>query len=443
MAPRQIAKAEPQGRNVLLTATAIVLLAVGYWFALTYMIREGDSADLRALWLAGTFFDQFDPTLIFAISDGVFTMEPPPAWVDLTVEEGRDIPVYPFLYPPLWAWVASLATQVMDYEGFVAAHTALNRCLVPLSFVLAWRILQPNMSLTRYLGVALLLASVTLSFTDALRNNQLQILVSFLILLAIERQRAGWPISAGAALALAASIKLYPVLFAVVFLMAGHRKAFVSFLVVGGALGLASLSVAPWALHAAMLHELSAISSSYQFTRGNFSLGPLLAALTTPQDQMLHVTTAMTGGTVEWYAGVKTSLVRNLELAAMVTTYAALLFAAHRTKMRDPLLWPAFAFAISWLSPLAWVYHYITMLVFAPVLIERLGRPLGWSVILLGVAAISVPARNLLPMQTEVSRLDWVVGSNAGLLLLAITFALLTISKHRRPVSEPTLVPGE
>ena len=33
------------------------------------------------------------------------------------------------------------------------------------------------------------------------------------------------------ALALAASIKLYPVLFAAVFLMAGYRKAFVSFLV--------------------------------------------------------------------------------------------------------------------------------------------------------------------------------------------------------------------
>ena len=192
-----------------------------------------------------------------------------------------------------------------------------------------------------------------------------------------------------------------------------------------------------------MLNELSAISSSYLYTRANFSFGPLLAALTIPQDQMLHVSTAVTGGTVEWYAGVKTSFIGNLEMAATVTTYAALLFVAHRTKMRDPLLWPAFAFAISWLSPLAWVYHYITMIVFAPVLIERLGRLRGWSIILTGTAAISLPVRNFLPMQDEASRVYWIIGSNAGLLLLALTFAFLAIAKQQQPFDEPALVPGE
>ncbi|MDX1739050.1 MAG: glycosyltransferase 87 family protein, partial [Alphaproteobacteria bacterium] len=70
------------------------------------------------------------------------------------------------------------------------------------------------MSLLTYLGISLGLVAFLVPFGLALRENQPQILVSFLILLAIERERAGWNIAGGAALALAASIKLYPALFA-------------------------------------------------------------------------------------------------------------------------------------------------------------------------------------------------------------------------------------
>ncbi len=443
MAPRQTTNKSAQAFSALRMVTALLALAVLYWFALTYLIRPGDSADLRALWLAGQFFDRMDPTLIFAGSTDVFTMEPPQAWIDQTLAEGQDIAVYPFIYPPLWAWMASLATEVMVYETFVAGATALNRCLVPLSFVLAWRILQPNMSLPRFLGIALVLTALTLVFTVALHNNQLQILVSFLILLAIERQRAGWPVLAGAALALAASIKLYPVVFALIFLAAGHRKAFVSFVMVGGSLGLASLAVAPWSMHAAMLSEMSAISSSYLFTRANFSFGPLFAALTTSQSEMVYISTTVTGGLTDWYAGAKTAFARTLELALTLVTYAALLIVAYRTKMRDPLLWPIFAFAVSWVSPLAWVYHYITMVVFAPILIERLGRAQGWAVLLVGTAAYIVPARNVLTSLYGENDLLWVLGSHAGLLVICLAFVLLVTTKRTHSASDPALVPGE
>jgi hypothetical protein len=443
MGSRQGHFESPQASNLLRTTASLFILAVLYWLALNFLIGNGNSADLRSLWLAGLFFDRMDPALIFRMSEGFFTMEPPQAWIEHTLAEGQDIPVYPFLYPPLWAWIASLATETMDYDSFVAAATWLNRCLVPLSFVLAWRILKPAMPLSSYLAIALLLIAQTLFFTDALRNNQLQILVSFLILLAIERQRAGWPILAGAALAVAASLKLYPALFAIIMLVAGERKVFASFVVIGGALGLSSLAVAPWSMHSAMLGELKAISAGYLFTKGNFSFGPLYAALTVPQDEMRHISTAITGGLTEWYAGAKSSLARNLELALTMAAFAALIISAHKTKMRDPLLWPACAFVVSWVSPLAWVYHYITMIVFAPVLIERLGRFYGWCIILLGTAAVAVPARNLLGSAEGDDRFYWVLGSNAGLLVLFLTFILTALGKQLRTGRSTALVPGE
>ena len=440
MEPRQNQSDAHGVSNLARTLSALFLLAVGYWFVLNTLIKTGDSADLRALWLAGQFFAEGVPELIYTMSDGLFTMEPPEAWITKTLEEGREMPVYPFIYPPLWAWVASHISSWVEYDTFIAVAAVMNRGLVPLSFLLAWKISKSGMSLPRYMAVALVMVTLLLAFTISLRNNQMQIPVTFLILLAIERQRAGWNILGGAALALAASIKLYPVLFALLWLAAGHRKAVLAVFGFGGLLGLTSLAVAPWSMHAAMLHEYSSISDSFLLTRANFSFGPLYAALTVPDGGMQYITTYATGGTIDWYVGSKTIFARSLELALTATTLCSLILLAKVTRMREPLLWPAAAFAISWVSPLSWVYHYTAMLVFVPVIIERY-RGRGGILIVLCTLPISVPARNLVGQ--AVTDVQWIVASNIGLIVLGLTFFALAMPKASRRKASQEIVAGE
>ena len=428
--------------QTLRTASALCLLGVLYWMALGLPFMTDHPADLNALWLAGLHFAEVDPALVYTGSEGVFTMAPPEEWIARTFEDGKKIALYPFIYPPLWAWAASHVTGWIDRETFFALATALNQVLLPLSFVLAWRILKPRMSLVVYLSIALVLVTGLIAFVLPLRNGQLQILVSFLILLAIERQRAGWNVLGGAALALAASIKLYPALFALLWLAAGQRRALLGFLGVGGALGLTSLAVAPWSFHAAMFQEYSAISSSYIITRMNYSFAPLIAALSLPPTEMVFVSTEATGGGTDWFAGVKPALLRAFEAGLMLATLAWLLLTARATKMRDPLHWAFAFFAISWVSPLSWVYHYMTFLVFLPILVERLGALKGGLLIAIGTVPLWVATRILLS-QPVVGDLPWIVTSNAGLLALGAAFVLLAQRRQPARHGEATLVPGE
>ncbi len=424
--------------------SAALLLAVAYWFALTVLIGENTNADLRAVWLAGFFFDQSDPALVYRMSEGVFTMEPPLPWIAKTVEDGLEMSVFPFVYPPLWGWITSHLTTGYTFEDFKAFATVLNRILIPACFFLAWRILTPRMSLVRFLTIGLFMTTFLWAFTIPLHTGQFQILVSFLILLAIERERHGAPVMAGAALALAASLKIYPLFFALLWLAMRNYRAVLSFAGFGAGLGVASLIVAPWSYHAAFLNELSAISASYIISGANTSFGPLLAAMTVPVMEMQTFNTEASGGNGMWEAGLKAPVARAIEFAVFVSTLTLLFGMAFVTRMRDPILWAVAAFAISWVSPLSWLYHYITFLVFAPILIDRLGWR-GGVLLVLCVAPFSVTVRNTLGLYEIGDLEDLIVSAStsAGLIVLAATLLALALPHRSREDHRSEMVPGE
>ncbi len=426
------------------TLSAYFILAVGYWFALTVMIGESSSADLRAVWLAGYFFPEGDPALVYRMSNELFTMEPPDAWIAKTLDDGLSLSVFPFIYPPLWAWVTSQISAWTTYDQFLIVVSVMNRLLIPASFVLAWRILKPKMSLVRFLAIALFLTTFLWTFTIPLHSGQLQLLVSFLILLAIERERSGAPVVAGAAMALAASLKIYPVFFAVLWLATRNLRAFLSFTGFGAALGVASLLVAPWPFHAAFLNELSAISASYLISGANTSFGPLLASMTIPVSEMQTFTTAVTGGTGIWEVGLKSDWARVTEFMLFGTTMASLGVLAYVTRMSEPLLWGAAAFAISWVSPLSWLYHYVTFMVFAPALIDRMGWR-GGVLLVICVAPFSVVVRNTMSLYElgDVKDLIQSATSSAGMLVLALALLTLALPRNRLQDDSSRMVPGE
>lgn len=385
----------------------LVLISVVFFVLFRITVGDPPSSDLRALWLAGVFFPSGDPSLVYAVSDGVFSMEPPDIWIETVRAEGIDAPVYPFIYPPLWAWVMSWVVPLTTMQGFAHAFAILNPCLIILSALLAMRIALPSFPRPVFFAVSLGIALTGIVFLLALAENQPQILVTFLILLGIERVRFGSPVAGGLAMALAASIKLYPVIFALIWLASGEKRATAVFAIFGGALGVCSLALAGWPLHAVFLSELSAISNTIFMSRANFSLDPLLGTVLLAQSEITMVDTALSGGDTNWLYASKSAVWQMASTVVQLATLALLLFMARRTKMADPLLWPFVFIAVAWVSPLSWLYHYMAMFLFLPALFDRLGRnaalillvlilaPTNYALFNLGVfTGIEVPANN-------------------------------------------------
>ncbi len=170
-------------------------------------------------------------------------------------EQGYDGSVFPFIYPPLWAHVFGWLTTVTTYSTLSNIARAINPLLMGGMVILAWRSVGSTMSVALYTFIGLaILVSTYVGFIP-IYQNQPQILVSFLIVLAIERSRHNAPFAAGMAMALAASIKLYPALFALFWLANGNRKAFGSFIISGLVLAGTSVWLAGWPLHRIFLQR--------------------------------------------------------------------------------------------------------------------------------------------------------------------------------------------
>lgn len=338
--------------------------------AMIFFVGFPMSSDFRAVWLAGEFFgDGGDATRIYAGSEGLFTMEPPRAWIDQTLGAGLEMAVYPFIYPPLWAWVSSKVVPLTSFADAVPVVTILNLLMLLAMPVFARRIVGPTMSGLFYVLLMFPLYAFTFPFLLPLEENQPQILVSFLLLLAIERARNGSPLWGGAMLALAASIKLYPALFALFWLFGGERRGCVSFAIVGGALGLASIAVAGWPMHAAFLAEISAISKSALYSVSSYSIDPFIAKFGFA-NEMAIVTTEETGGTAKWKVIEKTNLWRVANGVAFFVVLAALCRLAARSGLNNAFFWPAAFLLVGLVSPLTWIYHLIPAFVFLPALFQ-------------------------------------------------------------------------
>ncbi|WP_284162515.1 glycosyltransferase 87 family protein [Frigidibacter sp. SD6-1] len=366
----------------------------------------GASADFRAGWMAGRAFAEGRYDLIYPPHNGVYTMQPPIEWVAELKAEGYKGLVYPFVYPPLWAWVAAQFAKISDIGTLIRIASALNALMMVGTLALAHRLAAPRMSQTRFMLVGLGFFLVSASGIIALYENQPQILVAFLTLLAIERTEHGNGKLGGAALALAASLKLFPAVIALIWIATGRRSAAVSFGLVGTALGLASILCAGWPLHREFLSVLGDISATSMMTRLNFSLESA-AAILFFSDQLQVITAASTladPAAVGRFSVLSEPpmfhFCSNLMQVAGIITVLFLFRRAERTGSRDYIrasLWPSALTLLALTGPLAWSYYFIAPLAFVPSLIERAGRWIGTGALVLSALLTSPFALSWIP----------------------------------------------
>ncbi|GAA0298340.1 glycosyltransferase family 87 protein [Rhodovulum strictum] len=372
--------------RLMIRRAALVVLAMGVLgtVLLTVLTIPRLSGDLLPLWLAGQAFADGAPGEVYAPVEPVFRMLPPDGWAERARAAGYEGFVYPFVYPPLWAWVFGLIGQVADFQAIAALASLVNPALLLATCLLAWRASGSAQGVVVHVAIALALLLMTPVGRIAIMQNQAQILVAFLIVLALERTRANRPVSAGAALA--ASLKLFPAVFALFWLASGERRAFGAFAALGLGLGLMSVAVAGWPLHAEFLGHVASIGRTGFFSPLSFSLDAVMVRQLT--DAPIEVLLGHTTPTADLpraitvaEKGPALALAGQAAFAALTAGFALAMARAGPTA-RYAALWPAALALFPLIGPIAWGYYFIAATAFAPAILSRQGWLRGGGVLL-------------------------------------------------------------
>jgi alpha-1,2-mannosyltransferase len=351
------------------------------------------SPDFLATWMAGKYFSEGVFEQIYSSETDIFRMLPPSNWLPYLRSTGYDKAIYPFIYPPLWAWVGAFLHRISSFEALSSVASFLNPLMLGMTIWLTARMTVEKASQLKFTIFTIILFVTSISALVALEQNQPQILVGFLMLLGVERTRAGSPIAGGVVMAIAASLKLYPIFFALMWWAMGEKKAAITFTLAGGAIGLFSIAVAGWPLHVLFLEQVSTISRSVMVTFFTFSIDPTIAKMFI-SDQLQFVTNLQVVGSGEvdvgWEVFAKPALWRLTDAGLLIGAIVVLYRIARSSRGSDPLFWPLAFTVIALVSPLSWGYHYLPALAFAFALTERFSIRIGIICLLVVFYPISV-----------------------------------------------------
>lgn len=355
-----------------------VVLTLCFAAASFFWHRTELPMDFYALFLAAHNYGLGAFDQVYAEARTAFDLAVPTAWpAQAEAFNIADTQLYPYIYPPIWAAVAAELFGAAAPQTLAQIAYVINPLLLGAGVWLAHRIMRPQMGILTWQALALGFLAFTSIGSIALFQNQPQILVSVLILLALERDRSDAPIAAGLAMALAASIKLYPALFALLWFATRNHRALGSFVVFGGALGGASIAIAGWPLHQAFLTQIDVIAHSLFTCSICFNLNAALSQIYFA-DHLAYVAEQARAGVEvgNIFFSSKPPVIAMVDRVALLVvlflSYRALR-AASRTQQFQQV-WPCILIAVSFVSPLTWTYHYLTVAVFTPFVIEAYGR---------------------------------------------------------------------
>ncbi|MEY8118291.1 glycosyltransferase family 87 protein [Falsihalocynthiibacter sp. BN13B15] len=403
------------------------------------------AADFQALWVAGEFYQAGAFDQIYPPDTEYFTSKPSPEWIAHIAAQGQTTPIYSYIYPPIWAALFAKLTTLTTFHTLSTIAGVINPILLGGMAFLAWRFCclagMKGIRAPVYVALVMIILMTTTLGTIGLFQNQVQILVSFLILLGLERERANAPIIGGFAMGLAAAIKLYPVFFAIFWLAQGKNRAAASFIIGGGAIGLLSIFISGWPLHEVFLEQVRVISNGVFLNKTNYALETSIANVFF-QEQLVFSTSAaseldadaLNGIQIGQLAMAKPAIWMILSQLVILLSAITLALVAYKTRDRNPLaLWPFALTLVSLMSPLAWGYHFLPAASFAPAILAFLGFRVG----LRTLAICFIPlAMGLLPTYEGLSNsmnVPQLVGFSCLATYCAVWAYLL--AKDRHPVA--------
>lgn len=340
--------------------------------------------DFNALYFAGHFLAQGRPDLVYAVDLNTFPLPNHPEWFAQNDRwDCEHFCAYPFIYPPIWATLMAPLTSALDLFTLSNIALLVQIPLLSLCPLLAWRLWRPEMSLAQWTFRCLVLTTLCTPGTTSLVNNQPQLFITFLMLLAFERAAHGRPFLGGMALGLAATIKIFPVVFALIWLREGNWRAIAGATVLGAAILVLNFVIADPALNKSFIEQAGILSGGVFPSNRNYSLTSVLgwldAAAADPRRPVVNA-----------YA-------RFVNLGLLLLGLALLIWRARRAdaQWRRRFMLPAIAALLTVAGPLGWPYYLFLALFALQLLPEHFGRN-GTALMVGLIALIFVPAQILL-----------------------------------------------
>jgi alpha-1,2-mannosyltransferase len=419
-------------------ASLPLVVAVSVPILLILFLASPTSPDLAALYFAGSILDAGQPEDLYLMRGYMRTMLAADGWQAHADAIGfLGDAVYPYVYPPLWAALSAPLTRILSPEAFFGLASLVQAPMIPASVWLAHRILRPaGQPLLLWMLVVPGLILGSFIGLEAVLLAQPQITVTFLMLLAVERSRSGRPVTAGAALALAAALKLYPALLVLWWLAERRRTETLAFAGVGAVLAGLSVALAGWDLHLAFIERVQGVSAQVVGGYNNFNLENLVF-------QIAHADALLPGhviGDVGFHArfwAFEPGWMRPAVLAAVVCGLALIVarWRAGDAQWRLRALLPASFILLSLGLPMGWAYQYLLTLVLLPALVLVHPGRTGWLAIVGFLLVMSPPVLAVLRATPFPVMLD-VAAAVAALVCLFMLFVLAPAPRpplHRAP----------
>ncbi|MEZ5716209.1 MAG: glycosyltransferase family 87 protein [Paracoccaceae bacterium] len=255
-----------------------VLLIV--WAAWTLFAHwNGAHLDISALFMAGWLYGDGRMDEIYAAAPRILDAPDLPIWREVMTALGEPKrAITPYIYPPIWAallaWPAHALAPMTFYHVAFAWHMAAMLAGAVLAYTAFPPDRRPHHLAWGLSAFAILFG--TWPVVNAFLTNQPQITVNLFVLLAFWLLVRGREWGAGAALGLAAAIKVSPILFALIFIANRNWRALAAALAVSGGIALASILVTGWPLHEVFLERVGQINGFIVEAKVNYSPEALL-----------------------------------------------------------------------------------------------------------------------------------------------------------------------
>ncbi|MGJ8585187.1 MAG: glycosyltransferase family 87 protein [Marinosulfonomonas sp.] len=318
----------------------------------------------------------------------------PDAWMAAVAATGMPgEQTYPFIYLP---WVAAVMAPIARNfapQNVMNAALLLNCALMIWSVFLARRIMAPKETpLWLWVGISFVILFTSAASVLALALGQVQILVITCCLFAFERYRAGFFWAAGAALAVAACLKITPAAFVIVFVWDRNWRALLGFALVCAIVGTFSLFAVGIPLHLQYFGLMQKLSDQVFIASIAFSVEGFVFQIwdyvngTAP----IHVTNE--------YIYPKPPWIDHIAKAAFLTGLIAIWMKTRRLgddqKLGRQIL--TLSILIPLTAPLGWIHYFLLTAYLLPGLLEHMNRKLAIGLIVL--FGISLSAYTMLAL---------------------------------------------
>ncbi|MSU88276.1 DUF2029 domain-containing protein [Rhodobacteraceae bacterium 2CG4] len=412
----------PADRRADLALCLGLAVAFAVWIQAAYGGRI--SADLASLYIAARLVDAGQWADVYWQGTGGASA----GWLAEAQAAGETVRAHTFLYPPLWPQALAPVAAALSPERFAALFLGLNTAAHLGSALLAWRLFDRPGPLWPWIATAAGMVPLTVIGGSAFFYNQPQPLLGVAILAGLWLAVTDRPHRAALLFALAASVKIYPVLFAAIFVLRGQWAALATAAAAGAALLAASLAAGGLDANLAYAALLAELQGKISVAMNNLGLPGVLA----------HLQALLTGEALPRANFVPgRGWIRAADLAVLAAGVALLALAG---RGQPPAWWrqgavPALFLLVSLAVPLAWTHYFTPALCLLP----------GLYVLLPARRATLVAAAVLVPHSTAFFAGIAKPAASAGiyplagfpaLALLGVVFALAARRRQRPTAPE-------